>query len=230
MRATIHDALESCLGSPPRAYYAWVAKEVLHLDAETIVELGAGTAPITSELAAAMNGDRKISLRISDLYPNLALYQTLEQKFPGVVEADRRSVDFSRPIDFAPGSLLVLSAAFHHIPPAARMNVLKNLSAYRVAIFEPLRCNLASVCLSLLGFLPVLATPWRFWNQRPGNWRRMLWCWLLPLAPLIIVWDGLVSCLRCWTEVEWKENLASVVTEDRPVFVKSELFNQMIVW
>jgi hypothetical protein len=69
-----------------------------------------------------------------------------------------------------------------------------------------------------------------FWNQRPGNFRRILWCWLVPLATFIICWDGLVSCLRCWTDKEWKDQLAAVIGKDRLVFTKSEMFSQMIVW
>jgi hypothetical protein len=47
---------------------------------------------------------------------------------------------------------------------------------------------------------------------------------------MIIVWDGLVSCLRCWTEEEWKHHLSSVVKDGHPVFMKSEGFNQMVAW
>jgi hypothetical protein len=234
LRATIHDVLDCCLGPSPRRYYEWVAREILNLvedgSAKTIVELGAGTAPITRELVKHLSGRKGISLRVSDLYPNIALYQTLEQKYPDLIQTDRRSVDFSRPMDFPAGSLLVLSGTFHHVPLEARLDALKALSVYRVAIFEPLRRNSASFFLSLLGFFPGLATPIQFWNQRPGNWRRVLWCWLVPLAPLIIVWDGVVSCLRCWTEEEWKENLALVIATDRQVSARSKLFTQVIVW
>jgi hypothetical protein len=234
LRATIHDVLDCCLATPPRHYYEWVAREILNLvedgSLNTVVELGAGTAPITRELAKHLSGHKGISLRVSDLYPNTALYQALEEKYPDLIQTDRRSVDFSRRMDFPPGSLLVLSGTFHHVPPAARPQALKALSAYRVAVFEPLRRNPASLFLSLLGFFPGLATPLRFWNQRPGNWRRVLWCWLVPLAPLMIVWDGIVSCLRYWTEKEWKEQLALVIATDRQVFTKSSLFNQVIVW
>lgn len=237
LRATVHDVLELCLGMPPRQYYEWVASEVLNLaekfNAEAIVELGAGTAPITSALATASGEQiksRGVSLQFSDLYPDLPFYQALEQKFPDVVHADRRSVDFLSPIDYAPGSLLVLSAAFHHVRPVDRMLVLRNLSVHRVAVFEPLRRNLASTCLSLFGFLPALTSPWRYLNTRPGNMRRIFWCWLVPVAPLIIVWDGLVSCQRCWTAGEWEKNLSAIVPKDRPVLVKSSLFSQMVVW
>ena len=233
LRATIHDVLESCLGPPPRRYYEWVAREIWNLvedGSNSIVELGAGNAPITRELAKTLSGRKGISLRVSDLYPNGALYHTLEQEYPNLIQADRQSVDFSRPMDFPLGSLLVLSASFHHLPPAARMRSLKALSAYRVAIFEPLRCNPASLLFSLLGFFPGIATPLRLWNQRPGNWRRVLWCWLVPLAPIMIVWDGLVTCLRCWTDKEWKEHVTQVIAADRLIFTKSKLFTQMIVW
>jgi hypothetical protein len=234
LRATIHDVLECCLGTPPRRYYEWVAREILNMaedgSVHTVVELGAGTAPITRELVKHLSLRNGISLRVSDLYPNSALYQALEEEYPDLIQTERQSVDFSRPMNFPTGSLLVLSGTFHHVPPAARLRVLKALSAYRVAIFEPLRCNPASFSLSLLGFFPGLATPLRFWNQRPGNWRRVLWCWLVPLAPVMIVWDGLVSCLRYWTEKEWREHLALVIAADRRVLTKSKLFDQLIAW
>ncbi len=234
LRATIHDVLECCLGPSPRRYYEWVALEILHLvedgSVDTIVELGAGMAPITRELVKHLSGREGISLRVSDLYPNAALYQTLVQKYPDLIQAEPRSVDFSHPMDFPAGSLLVLCATFHHVPPAARMRALKALSAYQVAIFEPLRRNPASLLLSLLGFFPGLATPLLLWNRRPGDWRRVLWCWLVPLAPVMIVWDGIVTCLRCWTEEEWEEHLALVIATDRQVFTRSKLFDQVIVW
>lgn len=234
LRSTIHDALDSCLGAAPRRYYEWVAQEILNLIEKnptgTIVELGAGTAPITRALAGALDGRKNISLLVSDLYPDASLYKSLEQMYPGIVRAELSPTNFSQPLDFPAGSLLVLSAAFHHLPPAARIDVMKNLSAYRVAVFEPLRRNPASFLLCLFGFVPAIRTPLLFWNQRPGNLRRLFWCWLFPLATMIIVWDGLVSCLRCWTEKEWKDHLAGIVREDHPVQVKSELFNQMIAW
>jgi hypothetical protein len=92
LRATIHDVLESCLGPAPRRYYEWVAREILNLvedGSDTIVELGAGNAPITRELAKALSGRKGISLRVSDLYPNRALYQTLEHEYPTLIKADR---------------------------------------------------------------------------------------------------------------------------------------------
>jgi hypothetical protein len=234
LRSTIHDALDSCLGSAPRRYYEWVAHEILdlveHNPTATIVELGAGAASITLALAGALEERGKISLRVSDLYPDKALYQSLEKMYPGLIQADLRPVDFCRPMDFPAGSLLVFSAAFHHVPPSARADLLKALSAYRVVVFEPLRRNPASFFLSVLGFFPALTTPVRFWNRRPGNWRRVLWCWLVPLATVIIVWDGLVSCLRCWTEKEWKDHLTAAIAKGRPIFTKSELFSQMIAW
>jgi hypothetical protein len=231
LRSTIHDVLDSCLGTAPRRYYEWVAREVLELvernPTGTIVELGAGTAPITRALAGALAG-RRISLRVSDLYPDEKLYRGLEEMYPGVVRAELGPTNFARPMDFPEGSLLVLSAAFHHLPPEVRGDVLKVLSGYRVAVFEPLRRNPASLLLCLFGFVPAIRTPFLFWNRRAENWRRVFWCWVFPIATMAIVWDGVVSCLRCWTEEEWKDQLAGVV--DRPVVMKSEGVCQMVAW
>jgi hypothetical protein len=234
LRSTIHDVLDTCLGAAPRRYYDWVASEILELvkrnPTDTVVELGAGTARVTRALAEAMEGRTDVSLWVSDLYPYEERYRDLEETYPGLVRAKLTPTNFFGPIDFPPGSLLVLSAAFHHLPPAKRLEVLRSLSAYRVAVFEPLRRNTASFFLCLFGFVPAIRTPFLFWKQRPGDLRRIFWCWLFPMATMMIVWDGLVSCLRCWTEKEWQDHLRAVIDEDHPVAMKSELFNQMIAW
>src|SRR5580704_9185312 len=101
LRSTIHDVLDSCLGAAPRRYYEWVARETLglleHDSTRTIVELGAGTAPISRALAGALEGRENITLRVSDLYPDKVLYQSLEKAYPGLVKVDLGPVDFSRP-------------------------------------------------------------------------------------------------------------------------------------
>ena len=181
--------------------------------AGTIVELGAGTAPITRALAGGRLAGRQGTFRcgVSDLYPDKKLYRIAgkDQNTRSVVRAELGPTDFSRPMKFSRrGSLLVLSAAFHHLRPGVRGDVLKVLSAYRVAVFEPLRRNPASFFLCLFGFVPAIRTPFLFWNRRAGNWRRVFWCLVFPIATMAIVWDGVVSCLRCWTEEEWKDQLA----------------------
>lgn len=52
----------------------------------------------------------------------------------------------------------------------------------------------------------MLITPLIVWLVtpfiRPFRWTRLLWTYLLPLVPLIVVFDGVVSVLRSYTVAE----------------------------
>ena len=39
-------------------------------------------------------------------------------------------------------------------------------------------------------------------RMRPFRWSRLLLTYLLPLIPLVVLWDGLVSCCRTRTPQE----------------------------
>ena len=61
-----------------------------------------------------------------------------------------------------------------------------------------------SICLLPLGAL--LLTPF----IRPFRWSRLAWTYLLPLAPLVIWYDGLVSCVRTRSPAELRRLVEAV--------------------
>jgi hypothetical protein len=219
LRLTMREALEAAMSAPFRDYYDWVAAESLRIAKErgcdTIVELGAGTAPLTRRLAVNP-GLGKIGLVVCDLNPDFDTYSALEAEYPGKVTPNYEPMDFSRPNEFGPRCLLVLSATFHHLPKETRKETLRTLTASsaQVLIFEPLRRTLASVFYAALIFTPTLFSPLIVLKQhglaREGHFRRMFWCWALPLAPFFLAWDGIISCLRMWTADEWAHELATL--------------------
>jgi hypothetical protein len=233
LRATLRDILECGNGRPFRRYYDWVVGETLRFAAihqlSTIVELGAGTAPITRRLAEDAGSVGK-TLVVCDLNPDDVLYEELERKYPGRVAALRESVDFSMPRRWPEGTLLVLSATLHHIPSHQRPAVLAALlrSADAVLIFEPLRKTLTSAAFVLLALVPALLVP-ALHLHRPGRWRRIFWCWLLPVAPWMFLWDGLVSCWRQWTCAHWMQAIRDVhPTAASTLKLHQTLFCQMV--
>ncbi len=232
LRATLRDILECGNSQPFRPYYDWVAKEVLAAAArnncEAVMEMGAGTAPITRHLLKIADS-QQLRLYVSDLNPDLDAYQELDEVSGGQVECERRQVDFSQPWPWPPNSLLVLSATFHHVPEELRCNSLEALAAggRPVAIFEPLNKNLASYLFTFLSLVPALLTPLRFLN-RPGRLRRILWCWLVPVAPVMFVWDGIASCARQWSTRQWKEFLTSSAHTPLDAQMQQSLFTRMV--
>jgi hypothetical protein len=72
--------------------------------------------------------------------------------------------------------------------------------------------------------------PLWYLGRRPGTLRRVLWCWLIPLAPIMFCWDGIVSILRYWTDETWIEQLEEITGPTRPISVENSLFSSMIAW
>jgi hypothetical protein len=214
LRLTLRDILEVACSPPIRPYYTSVAKLILTmLDTrryENVVELGAGNAPITRAVAPKLSS-RDVRLIPCDETPDLAAYQELQRQYPDRVTPTIDSIDLSKPQDWPPHTLLVLSATLHHIPSTVRARVVRHLadSAERVLITEPLRKSVLALFAVSFTIFPALATP-AVLVARPGRARRALWCWLIPIAPLMFVWDGWVSCIRQWTLKEWNSELSSV--------------------
>jgi hypothetical protein len=158
-----------------------------------------------ADLASRTSPSPCVTFTCCDNNPDRLAYQTLTRRFGKLVTPILEPVDLAQHRAWGPNSLLVLSATLHHIPHGARNAALRNLcgSGAKVLVYEPLRRTIWSMLYVLLAVIPALVVPLRF-ACRAGRLRRALWCWLVPAAPLLFCWDGVVSCLRQWTKVEWE--------------------------
>jgi hypothetical protein len=238
--ASLHATLRDVLGFHLRVtlfyYYRWAAREALDAARTTgaarVSELGAGSAGFSEALATLIREHASsVRVEISDLRPNTPLYRSLEAQYPGIVHACTEPVDFTtRPHAGHERDIVVLSAAFHHVPREERPRVLQAMASRRVMIFESVTRNLKSMVGCAIGFLPAMLTPLYFIGRRSGRWRRMFWCWVVPVAPVMVAWDGVVSCLRCWTEDEWRERLKAAGVGDDAIAIERRGFSHVISW
>jgi hypothetical protein len=234
LRSTLREILDCGNSQPFRSYYDWVANTALTIacasECSTIVELGAGTAPVTRRMALDLRSEG-CRLVVCDKNPDLAEYDRLAAQFPGKVHVITASVDFTVPQQWPANTLLVLSATFHHIPSNDRLSLIRSLSesADSVVVFEPLRKSLLSVLFVFLSTVPALLVPFQFLG-RPGTCRRILWCWLAPVAPIMFWWDGVVSCLRQWSTAEWNAAFKRLGVRRNLKQLKCWLFCQQAVW
>src|SRR2546425_11759383 len=68
-----------------------------------------------------------------------------------------------------------------------------------IGVFEATQRRALALLLMLLAPLMMLVvTPF----IRPFRWSRLLWTYLIPLVPLVTLFDGLVSCLRTYSVQE----------------------------
>jgi hypothetical protein len=234
LRTTLREILDRGNSWPFRAYYRWAASQIRGILARgefvRVVELGAGTAPLTRSLACTIAADDPLELVVCDINPDLAAYDRLVERYGNRIRTLRSPVDFSQPRQWEPRTLLCLSATLHHIPAQARAQVLATLvdSADGVVIFEPLRKTRLSILFAFGSLVPSLLLPATKLFQA-GSLRRIFWCWLFPIAPLLFVWDGVISCVREWTVAEWEAACADgPLAEATTVSLRESTFCQAV--
>ncbi|MEP7270838.1 MAG: class I SAM-dependent methyltransferase, partial [Acidobacteriota bacterium] len=101
-----------------------------------------------------------------------------------------------------------LFSSLHHFRPAEARMILRNAVESRsgIGIFEGTQRQPIAILGMLLAPLIVwILTP----RIRPFRWTRLLWTYLLPVVPLVVLFDGVVSCLRTYTV----EELVAMTTE-----------------
>ena len=100
--------------------------------------------------------------------------------------------------------LRTMFMAFHHFRPEDARRILQSAVAARepIVIFEGTsRCAAAVVSSLFIPLLVLLVTP----AVRPVSLLQLLFTYLIPILPLLIFWDGLVSHLRTYTPAEMEE-------------------------
>lgn len=89
----------------------------------------------------------------------------------------------------------------HHFEPASAQAIIEDAvkSNQAIIVFELLQRTWSAVLLALTTPLGVFfLTP----IIRPFSFRRILFTYVIPISPIIITWDGLISELRCYTADE----------------------------
>lgn len=93
--------------------------------------------------------------------------------------------------------------AFHHFGPTMATAILQDAIRLRqpIAVCEFTHRSMLGVLFMLLSLPAVwIETP----RMNPLGWRKLLFTYLIPLIPLLVTIDGIVSCLRTYTIEELK--------------------------
>lgn len=170
----------------------------------TIVDLCSGAGlPVVSVLDA-LDEDVASGVRVvlTDKYPNVAALERLACESSGRISLMKVSVDA---LD-VPGDLVgfrTLFSSFHHFDEDSARAILSDAVAKRqgIGVFEftdrRLLPRLLYYGLPLLIWL-LRSTP----SFRPYRRHRIFWTYIIPIVPLALCWDGIVSCLRSYSKSE----------------------------
>lgn len=177
-----------------------LADAITRCGTNQIVDLcSGGGGPWADLLPALRASGLSLTVCLTDKFPNQTALRRLADNTPGLrFEAESVSATAVSP---GLAGLRTVFTAFHHFPPNVAREILAAAVRDRqgICIAEAGPRRLASLAMQLLVPLAVLLmTP----AIRPFRWSRLFWTYLVPVLPLAIMFDGVVSCLRTYTPDE----------------------------
>jgi hypothetical protein len=162
-----------------------------------IVDLGSGGGGgllwLNSELIKDFP-DLKVVL--TDYYPNLPAFQVTKKKMDNFHYVDKPVDARNVPSDLK--GLRTQCLSLHHFNSTDAKQILQNAvdANSSIAIFEAQERSVPSILAMLISPLSVLlTTPF----IRPFTIGRILFTYLIPVVPLFVLWDGVVSSLRTYS-------------------------------
>ncbi len=144
-----------------------------------------------------------LQIYLTDKYPNLGAFQKVSAASEGRIRFYPEPVDATSVPRELKGVRTMFST-FHHFPPEAARAVLQDAVDARegIAVFEVARRAPTAIALvfAFVFMLFVCMTA-----MRPFRWSRLLWTYLVPIVPFVLLFDGIVSCLRTYRPQELRE-------------------------
>lgn len=169
---------------------------------------GGGLLRVNGELLKN-NPDVKITL--TDFYPNLSAFE-YTQKQSGNFDYIATPVD-ARKVPEKLKGLRTQFLSFHHFRPDDARQILQNAvdTQSAIAIFEGQERSLPSIVAMVFSPISVLLTTPMI---RPFKWGRITFTYLIPVVPLVTLWDGIVSSLRTYSVAEMDGLIAQLHNKD----------------
>jgi hypothetical protein len=172
----------------------------------SIVDLCSGAGGPWSELAPMLQRETGyIRISLTDKYP----YSCASEKAESIPET---ALDFHKdPVDArnVPSDLngfRTMFTSFHHFPPAETRAIIQSAldAGEGIGIFEITRRSASALFLILIWSLtPFFFAPF----VRPFRWSRLFFTYVVPIIPLVMLFDGVVSCLRTYHPEELRKML-----------------------
>ena len=179
---------------------------------DTVLDLCSGGGGPWRRLQPELAKTGPADVILSDLYPNMQAFTAMRARSGDRLRFHPTGVDATNVPANLPG-LRTMFNAFHHFPPDAARAILADAVAKNrpIAIFEGInhRGVVAAIPLELPAIL--LLTPF----VRPFRTSRLLFTYILPLIPLMVLFDGTMSFLRLYLEDELRELVATVPDHER---------------
>lgn len=190
-----------------------VLQEALIRADDQMVDLGSGGGGGLIWLNQELKKERpNLKITLTDLFPNQSAFlhtSTLADNFEFIQDPiDARDV----PSKYT--GLRTQFLSFHHFRVSDAQMILQNAvdSKSPIAIFEAQERSIPSVIAMLFSPITVLLTTPMI---RPFKWTRLLFTYLIPIVPLFVLWDGVVSALRTYSVSEMEALIQELENTDQ---------------
>lgn len=188
-----------------------------------IVDIASGGGgPWLSLIPKLQDEFSDLQIKLTDYYSNQSGMLEIVSAFPEIVEVESRSIDAKAvPQDLA--GLRTQFLSLHHFNPDEVKDILRNAIAAKepIAIFEAQQRDVEHLIrFALSPIFVLLLTPF----IRPFRISRLIFTYLIPLIPMFVFWDGLVSVLRTYTVSEMRD-MAKEADEQKSYEWNSDVLN-----
>jgi hypothetical protein len=181
-----------------------LAQVLKRAGASRVIDLCSGGGGPWLELQQALaEMGTPVRVSLSDKYPNLEAFRQVHRLSKGAIDYITEPVDATR-VRAESSAFRTMFTSFHHFRPEDARAILADAVEKQkgIAVFEATERTALMVFLTMSAPLhALLVTPF----IRPFRWSRLLWTYIIPLVPLTLLIDGLVSCFRTYTVEELKQ-------------------------
>lgn len=169
-----------------------------------VVDLGSGSGGGWPSIVKHLDQENvKYHITLTDIHPDIASFKIHEKSSDGKINFHLTPVDaMNVPKELRGMRTMFLS--LHHFKPDEVKAILKNAveSGQPFAMFEGQARNPGSILAMIFSPITVLfVTPF----IRPFKIERIIFTYLIPVIPILVMWDGIISALRTYSEKELKE-------------------------
>ncbi len=153
-----------------------------------------------------------LTIHLTDYFPNLSAFQHTKAQANNF-DYSEESLDARNVPPYLKG-FRTQFLSFHHFKPEDATKILQNAVDVKspIAIFEAQERSIASIVAMVFSPLSVLlTTPF----IRPFKWTRLIFTYLIPILPLVVCFDGIVSSLRTYSIDEMNTLIQSLDNSDQ---------------
>ena len=212
LRDLVTDALQFILNVANiyRPIASRLGEAIKAAEADRVVDLcSGGGGPWTwlhRSIASQTAG--KLAVCLTDKYPNISAFESARQSSGGVITYSADSIDAEKIPAEITGFRTIFSS-FHHFCPNEATQVLQDAADHRqgIGIFEAAARRPLNILVTLLvPFAGLLTAPF----IRPYRFSRLFWTYVIPVIPFVLLFDGILSCLRAYSLPELSQLVSSV--------------------